>query len=254
MGNNFIDLSGSTYLITGASSGIGRAISKMCYQLGANLILLGRDSNKLAETTQNMDSAKYRTVTCDLMELDKIESMVKNELLKFGKINGFCHSAGYEITLPLKAMKAEAYIDILTVNSIAGFELAKVLSKKKYCNEDGASFVYISSITGIVSRPGLTAYSASKGAVISAVKSMALELAPKRIRVNSISPGTVLTPLIKDFINRLEPDKRIQRLSEYPLGLGNPEDIANMVVFLLSERSKWITGTNIVIDGGYTAK
>ena len=254
MTNGFLDLTEKVYLVTGASSGIGRAISRVCYKLGCNLIIMGRNTEKLEETAEGMDEKRVRKISLDLLKFDQIEKSIKEVINDIGKVDGFCHSAGYEKTLPFSVIKPSQYIELFSVNSVAGFELAKILSKKKYCADSGSSFVFISSITGIVSRPGLAAYSASKGAIISAVRAMAIELAKKNIRVNSISPGTVMTPLIEDFIGKLDFEQKEKRLSEYPLGLGKPDDIANLVAFLFSERSRWITGTNIVVDGGYTAK
>lgn len=251
---DYLDIKNKVFLITGASSGIGRSISRICYEFGAKLVLLGRDEKKMAETTALMSSEFYHTILMDLTDLSTIEASLEEAVSRMGKFNGFCHSAGYEKTLSIKAMKPSHYINMFNVNAVAGFELARLLSKSKFCSEQGSSFVFISSITSLVSRAGLAAYSASKGAIVSASKAIALELAAKKIRVNCVSPGTVITPLIENFINQLEPDQRQRRLDEYPLGLGKPEDIANLVAFLLSDRSRWLTGSNIVIDGGYTTK
>ncbi|MDD2229563.1 MAG: SDR family NAD(P)-dependent oxidoreductase [Candidatus Cloacimonetes bacterium] len=254
MVDDFLNIEHKVLLITGASSGIGRSIARICYASGAKLILLGRDENKMAETTAGMNPEAFYPILIDLTHYKELEEAIDQAVQQMGKIDGFCHCAGFEKTLSIKAMKPDYYMDLFLVNAVAGFELARLLSKKKYCSEAGSSFVFISSITSIVGRAGLTAYSASKGAIVSATKAMAIELARQNIRVNSVSPGTVMTPLMDSFIERLGPEQKAQRLSEFPLGFGNPDDVANLVAFLFSHRSKWITGTNIIIDGGYTAK
>lgn len=252
--NEYLGISDKVFLITGASSGIGRSISRTCHEFGAKLVLLGRDEEKMLETTACMDPDSFHTILVDLADLGAVENAFDVAVTKMGKFNGFCHSAGYEKTLSIKAMKPIHYQNMFNINAVAGFEIARLLSKNRFCSELGSSFVFMSSITSLVSRVGLAAYSASKGAIVSASKAMALELATKNIRVNCVSPGTVMTPLIEKFINQLEPEPRQRRLDEYPLGLGEPEDVANLVAFLFSDRSRWITGSNIVIDGGYTSK
>ena len=251
---DFIDLSNKTYIITGASSGNGRAVAQLANNFGAKLLLLARNKDAILETAKNMDSNTFMCESIDLTEFEKIETVIKMATEKMGKLNGFCHCAGIEQTLPLRSMNPINYQNLFNINTIAGFELARICSKKVYMSDDGSSFVFIASIMGIVGRPGLIGYSASKGAVIAAVHSMALELAPKHIRVNLVSPGTIMTKMIENALKNMEEDQRNKRLNEYPLGFGTPEDIANIVLFLLSDRSKWITGSNIIIDGGYTAK
>lgn len=250
----FIDLQDKSYVITGAGSGIGKAIAGLCYEYGAKLLLIDKNEQGLLESAAQMDPTKVCTKAFDLTNYADLESIVAHAADKLGLFSGFCHSAGFEYTLPIKSMTPKHYMELFAVNTIAAFELSRILSKKKYLRESGASFVFIASIMGIVGRPGLTGYAASKGALISGAKSMALELAAKKIRVNCVSPGTVRTDLIEKMLANLEPEQREKRLSDFPLGIGNPEDVANIVVFLLSERSKWITGANFTIDGGYTAK
>jgi len=250
----FLDLSGKAFVITGSGSGIGRETTKLCYEYGAKLLLLDQNENGLIETTREMDTVRYQLRAFDLTDYDQIETSIAAAVEQLGPFSGFCHCAGFEYTLPIKTMTPRHYQELFAINTIAGFELARVLSKKKYSDSAGASFVFIASIMGVVGRPGLTGYSASKGALISGARSMALELASKNIRVNCVSPGTVRTELIEKMLKNLEPEQREKRLGDFPLGIGIPTDVASLVVFLLSERSKWITGTNITIDGGYTAK
>lgn len=254
MESEFLDLSGRVFLITGAGSGIGRATALICHNLGASLIMLDKNPRGLAETSRLIKGVNCECREIDLTNYDSLESVIQEGTQRFGLLNGFCHCAGIEYTLPIKSMTPKHYQDLFAINTIAGFELARLCSKKKYCQEAGASFVLIASIMGVVGRPGLTGYSASKGALIAGMRCLALELASKRIRVNTISPGTVMTDLIRNMLDNLEPEQREKRLGDFPLGIGTPEDVANLVAFLFSDRSRWITGSNILIDGGYTAK
>ena len=139
------------------------------------------------------------------------------------------------------------------MNVIAGIELARTIIKKKYISSVGASLVYIASVMGINGQPGKTAYSASKGALIAAVRSMALELAPNNIRVNAVSPGVVDTPMSQKLFSEIPQAAQQAVISMHPLGIGRPDDIAQACLFLLSDASRWITGTNLIIDGGYSA-
>lgn len=250
----FFDLQNKSFVITGAGSGIGKETAGLCYEYGAKLLLIDKNEQGLLDSAAQMDPARICIQAIDLTNYADLESIIAEATDKLGLYSGLCHSAGFEYTLPIKSMTPQKYMELFAVNTIAAFELSRILSKKKFLREAGASFVFIASIMGLVGRPGLTGYAASKGALISGAKSMALELAAKKIRVNCVSPGTVRTDLIEKMLANLEPEQREKRLSDYPLGIGSPEDVANIVAFLLSERSKWITGTNITIDGGYTAK
>ncbi len=252
--SDFLNIGNKVFLITGAGSGIGQAIAQLSYKHGAKVIILDKNQEGLEETAKDFVDNRFCSITADLTDFDKLEDIVKIGVDKVGKISGFCHSAGFEYTLPIKSMTAKHYQDLFNINTISCFELAKIISKKKYIDIAGASFVFIASIMGIVSRPGLAGYSASKGALIAGARSFAIELAKKNIRVNTVSPGTILTNLIEKAFQNMDPSQKEKRLIDYPFGFGKPEDIANAVMFLFSDSSRWITGTNIVIDGVYTAK
>lgn len=145
------------------------------------------------------------------------------------------------------------YEEVIKVNTLSAFEILKYLPGIKYMNA-GGRIVLIASITGVIGRSGLTAYSASKGALISAVRSMSLELAQRGICINCVSPGTILTPLMQAYLDTLDENKKKQRVDGFPLGLGQTTDISNACIYLLSEAARWVTGQNLVIDGGYTVR
>jgi len=253
--NSIFNLNNKNIIITGASSGIGRQCAITFSQLGANVILIARNEERLKETYNKLDKGNHLIISQDITQYAKLEEIVNTAVDKIGKISGFVHSAGIEMTLPLRNMQPSYYKEIFSVNVIAGFELAKIISKKKYVNKEGASFIFISSVFGAVSQPAIVAYSSSKGALISGVKSIALELASKKIRVNCISPGQIeSTRMTESIFGKLSKEEKVKRIEIYPLGLGKPEDIANAGSFLLSDAARWITGTNLIVDGGYSAK
>lgn len=252
--NSAFSLSNKNIIITGASSGIGRQCAITFSQFGANIILVARNKNRLEQTYYKLSKGNHIIIPQDITEYDKLEEIVKNSVEEVGKISGFVHSAGVEMTLPLRSMRPSYYEDMFAVNVISGFELARVISKKKYLDENGASFVFISSIMGIIGNIALIGYSASKGALISATKSMAIELASKKIRVNSISPGHIKTEMTNRLFEKISEESKRKIIDMYPLGLGTPNDISYACVYLLSDAARWITGTNLIIDGGHSVK
>ncbi len=250
--NHPFDLTGKRILVTGASSGIGRAVAIECSKLGAELILLGRNEERLVDTLANLTGDNHKYFILDFTKKNDFEGL--NELIStHGKLNGLVHCAGITSTLPIKSISAERLQSAFETNVFGAFELTKWFTKKTVIHETGGSVVFIASVMGIVGEVGKSLYSMTKGALISGSKSMALELASRKIRVNCISPGVVLTPMVENGVYAND-DNLFQKVKDlHPLGLGKPEDIAHSVNFLLSEASQWITGTNIVVDGGYSA-
>ena len=247
-------LSNKTILITGASSGIGRSCAVQCSKMGASLLLMGRNVDELNRTVSELQpGTKVEMIVADFSKMIDLELLIAEKILTIGKIAGFIHCAGVEKTLPLKKQTSEVFQSIFDINVFAGFELAKIISLKKYKAEK-ASFVFIASVAGMVGESGKTIYSASKGAVISGARSMSMELARSDIRVNSISPAMVKTPILEKMFDGIGEEATQNIIKKHPLGIGEPEDVANACVFLLSDAAKWITGTNLVIDGGYTAQ
>jgi NAD(P)-dependent dehydrogenase (short-subunit alcohol dehydrogenase family) len=239
------------YLVTGASSGIGFAISKFIANSGATIVASGRNLDKLNELKENTDSSDIYIEEKDLSEsLDDLSSWIDQLVVKYGKFKGIVYSAGLQETRPIQAFKIDDAKKVFDINYFGFISLVKAFSKPKNNIGNGSSIICISSIASKVGLPATVNYSASKGAINSAVKCLAVELANKGIRVNSILSGHILTDMITNEKN-INTDKYIKKLeSKYPLGLGKPENIADLAAFLLSDRSSWITGTNIVIDGG----
>ena len=253
MTNNPFSLQGKTVVITGASSGIGRECALQCSRMGARIIALGRNEQRLNELMAILEGEGHAMRVFDLTNLDGIKSLVDDIHANYGMVDGLVHSAGIEKTAPSKLLSPSDYEHLLRVNTISAFELVRQLCQVKYFSH-GGSVVLIASISALIARNGLTAYSASKGALISGSRILALEYAKRHIRVNAISPGTINTPLMENYLSSLSEDDRKKRLEGFPLGIGEPSDIANACVYLLSDASKWMTGQNLIIDGGYTIK
>ena len=247
-------LKNKNIVITGASSGIGRQCAIECSRSGARLILIARNKDRLNETVKQLDGTGHIIFSLDITEYDKIKNVIDEAVNTIGKIDGFIHSAGIELTKPFSMTKPVDYENLYKVNVVSGFEFARIISSNKYINENGGSFIFIASVMSLVSKPAIICYSSSKGALTAGVKSMALELASKKIRANCISPGVVETELSKSFIEKLPNEAKDEMNKMHPLGLGHTSDIANACIYLLSDESRWVTGSNLVIDGGYTAR
>ncbi len=245
-------LKNKTFLVTGASSGIGAACCKLLSGYGADIILIGRDSIRLSNVLNELNGGEHTLLNFDLANVQDIEDALVPALTKYKKIDGFIHSAGVDVTVPLSNLNINHYLSIFNINVFSGFEIARVLSKKKYIPETGSSFVFISSVMGLNGVSGKVAYSASKGALISGCRSMAVELANKRIRVNCVSPAIVRTKLVDDLFSTLTDESVASIIKSHPLGLGKTDDVASACLYLISDDSRWITGSNLIIDGGYS--
>ena len=251
-GNPFT-LINNNYLITGAASGIGRVTSIVLSAMGANLILADIDENGL-RVTQEKCKPSDGILVVNLAKQELIKDAVLNTVGSFGKLNGFVHLAGRSYISPLKSVTAEKSAEIYNLNTYAAIELAKVFTHRHvYAGEKG-SIVFISSVYGLVGSPANVVYAMSKAALHGITKSLSMELAPKKIRVNCIAPGFVKTPMMGNVENMFDDSYTEQLQKLHPLGLGEPGDISNAIAFLLSEGARWITGSIISVDGGFTAQ
>jgi NAD(P)-dependent dehydrogenase (short-subunit alcohol dehydrogenase family) len=248
-----ITLKGKNIFITGASSGIGKECAIKAAQLGARVVLVARNQERLKQTLDSLSNDKHLYFPCDVTISDLLEEVVRQAVEKLGKISGFIHSAGIEATIPLRNMNRGKFEEMFSVNVLAAFEIARLLSNKKYLDPAGSSFIFIGSVMGMLGEPGKVAYGSSKAALIGGTKSMAIELAPKNTRVNCIMPGVVETEMSAKLFQTIPEPSRQEIIKKHPLGLGQPGDIAHLCMFLLSDASRWITGSTIPIDGGYSA-
>ena len=250
-GFNPFSLEGKNILITGASSGIGRQCAIDCSKMGANVVLTGRNRERLEETAGKLHFGNHKVLSIDLNDTDNLKKSILEIVTESGPFSGYVHSAGIEKTQLLKNLKPKDYLEVFSTNFIGGVEVLKYLTKKGNYNQ-GFKAVFISSITAHIARVGTLAYTASKGAIVSAVRELAAELAPRGININCISPGTILTPMMENYLSTLTEEDYKKRVSGFPLGLGQTTDVSNAAIYLLSDASRWITGQNITIDGGYT--
>ena len=246
---NPYSLEGKTILITGASSGIGRVTSIECSKMGAKIVLTGRNQERLEETLSMLEGGGHQFVVCDLNDDDMLDNLVS----KLPEIQGLVNNAGITKIMPLAFTNSDTLKEVLNVNTVAPISLLqKILKKKKM--KKGGSVVFTSSMAGLgVCAVGTSLYTASKGAISAFIRSAALELAAKKIRVNAVCPGMIMTDIISDV--PISQDKLNEDLKQYPLGrYGSPEDVAFAIIYLLSDGSEWVTGDNIVIDGGLSLK
>ena len=254
MNANPFSLQDKNIVITGASSGIGKQCAVTCSQLGANIIMIALEDNKLKETMELLSGDRNIYYARDITNYEDIDNIISDAVSKIGKISGFIHSAGVEMTLPLNVLKAENLSKTYAINVISAFEISKKISHKKNINEYGASFVFIASIMSDFGQAGKIGYCSSKGALVAGARAMALELVNKKIRVNCVSPSVVMTEMSKQLFESITEEAQNEILGMHPMGIGQPLDVANGCAFLLSDASKWITGINLYIDGGYGAK
>ena len=248
---NPFSLEGRCILVTGASSGIGRGIAVACAKMGATVVLSGRNENRLQETLSELEGEGHLVLCGDLNLEDTRKEMVE----KMPELNGVVHCAGISQIQMAKFMDLSSLEGIFNTNVFSPLMLNTLLLKKKKIQKN-ASIIFISSISGVYrSQVGEGGYGATKAALAGFVKSLALELAPQGIRVNTIHPGVVETPLLALSNDTLGEEELEALKQKYPLKrFGQPEDIANCAVYLLSDASSWMTGSNILIDGGFTLK
>lgn len=250
MENSPFSLVGKNILVTGASSGIGRACAIEAAKLGAKILATGRDEERLAETLAFVPTEGAQAVSADLLEFDfcsKIAAAVSAE----SPLDGIVFSAGMNRLLPVGFIGEKEFASAMRVNAEAPLMLVQTLLKEKKIKR-GASIVFISSISGgSVVSPGAAVYSATKAAADALMKTMALELAAKQIRVNAICPGAVETKM--NALSAVSEAQKAEAEKRYPLKrFGKPEEIAYAAVYLLSDAAAWTTGTRLVIDGGFT--
>lgn len=246
---NPFSLHGKRILITGASSGIGHAIALDCARMGATITGVGRDATRLAATHSALtaiSAREHQMVAADLTSDDERATLIAAITQP---LHGVVHAAGISRLSPVRMMRAAHLQEVHGTNVEAPLLLSAALLARNLVAADGA-IVFIASIAAHIGVPGVAAYSGSKAALIAASRCLAMEVVKRRIRVNCLSPALVETPML-EATAKLTGDLEAER-KNYPLGFGKPEDIANAAIFLLSDASRWITGTTIVMDGGLT--
>lgn len=245
---NPFSLEGKTILVTGASSGIGQATAVECSKMGANVVVTGRNAERLQETFSQLEGEGHLQIVADLNNEDDISKLVEQSPV----LNGLVNNAGRGKSKPVNFVSLDDFQDVYMTNIFGVALLTKMLLKKKKIIK-GGSIVFTSSISAYTTAPGLSIYASSKAAVTAYMRTCAVELGIKGIRANAILPGMVETKLINS--GTYTDDDKKNDLALYPLGrYGFPKDIAYAMVFLLSDASAWITGSEFIVDGGRSLK
>ena len=244
--------SNKIFLITGASSGIGKELSIFLSKLGATLIITARDKSRLNETFNLLNGKGHRQFSVDISIPRKISNLMNNIYSECGQLDGLVHCAGQHHTIPVQMISEESYDKLFNINTKSALFLAKAFRKKGRCNPNGASIIFLSSAAALSGEAGISEYSASKLALEGFARSLASELSKQKIRVNCIAPGVVRTEMTENSLYALTPEQFLKIQNRHLLGIGKIEDVIGPIVFLLSDYARWITGVNLSVDGGYT--
>lgn len=242
---NLLSLQGKHILVTGASSGMGRVFAQMIASQGGIVTLLARNEERLNETLLSLEGTGHQAVVCDLIDEEQLKVAVGN----MSPLDGIVFCAGINEFIPVKFVKQEKINKMFQTNYFSQLILLQMLLKKKLLNK-GASVVFISSVSSLMGVKGTLLYASSKGAINSAVRVLATELAGQKIRVNAILPGIVRTEMLSG--TNISEEQFTKQEEQYPLGLGTPQDVGHAVLFHLSEASRWLTGQCMILDGGLT--
>lgn len=247
MSFNPFSLSGRRVLVTGASSGIGRQIAISCAEMGAAVVLTGRDAGRLEATAASLPGEGHLPVAADLQNQDDLARVAAAA----GELHGVVHAAGIAKLVPFRMINQKHLEEVFAINVNAPLLLTRALLAKK-CIATGGSIVFIGSVGSHIGPVATSVYSASKAALLGAMRSLAQEVVKQKIRANVIAPGYIRTPML-DQLGAA--GAMLDSLIDYaPLGLGEPEDVANAAVFYLSDASRWMTRTFFIIDGGMTVQ
>jgi NAD(P)-dependent dehydrogenase (short-subunit alcohol dehydrogenase family) len=236
------------FLVTGASSGIGRGTALRLIELGASVVGVARDEARLAEAKASSSAPdRLHVERRDLATVDdSLVDWVRSLAGRYGAFRGLIHAAGQYQNVPLKVLSLHTIRQTYEVNVVAGLALAKGFARRSVCTAAGATITMVSSVSSLRGFSGVAAYASSKGAINAMVRSLAHELGRQNISVNAVVPGVIDTPMTQ----AIPPDQLAQLIARQPLGLGRPEDIANLVAFLASDAARFITGQCIAADGG----
>ena len=245
--SNPYSLEGKTVLVTGATAGIGRQTAISVSEMGARVVITGRDQPRLAATLSSLRGGDHLALPANLTQQEERDALAE----KLPALDGIAHCAGVTLLHPFKFSDERRYREVYAINVEAPLFLTQRLFKhRKLAN--GGSIVFIASLGAFIGARGHSIYAGSKAAIVGIMRVLAHELAGNGIRVNSVSPGMVKTEVVTGFAEQVSAEVVALDEARYPLGYGTPEDVANTVGFFLAPASKWITGTNLIMDGGLT--
>jgi NAD(P)-dependent dehydrogenase (short-subunit alcohol dehydrogenase family) len=250
---NPMELGGRLFLVTGASSGIGREVATVFSNLNARVVLVGRDEARLNQTASLLKGSGHQTESFDLANTAAVPGWLRSVIDKAGPLDGIVHAAGIQSIIPVRWVSPEKLDLIIRTNVYSAVMLSRGFCEKR-CHSGNASITFISSIATLTGRSGAAIYACSKAALIGLMKALAVELAPERIRVNCVLPGFVRSEMLAQVGQAMLPDqlKSIEKM--HLLGWGAVSDAANAVAYLASDAACWVTGSAMVVDGGYTAQ
>lgn len=245
-----LELSGKSILVTGGSSGIGKAVAVQAAREGARVAIIARDQRRLDGVLAALPGSKHFGASFDLSRTEILDELADKVRENFGQLDGIVHAAGIYRVLPVRTTSSSSIKEIFDVNFFAPLLLTKLLVRKTQRAEK-LSVVFLSSVASLKGQPGASSYSASKGAINSMVPALVAELSRDGIRFNNVVAGLVDTELSKEMRRTIGELAWNSLVDQHPLGLGDANEVANAVMFLLSGKSKWITGSQLVVDGGY---
>lgn len=243
-------LAGRKVVVTGASSGLGRATAIALAETGADLVLIGRDETRLRQVAEQVGTGNWQSI--NLSDDDAADAAIR-KIAVDGPINGLFHSAGTSLVAPMRMTKAAQIQDLFGAAVLGSLGIARAISRRGVM-QDGGSAIFMSSVSAIRGRRGMVAYSSAKAATSGLVRALAVELADRAIRVNAIAAGAIETEMHQSFANSVSDEMIANYRNLHPLGFGRADDVANAVIFLLSDASRWISGIDLSVDGGYAAK
>jgi NAD(P)-dependent dehydrogenase (short-subunit alcohol dehydrogenase family) len=246
-------LAGGTYLVTGASSGIGQGTARLIAQCGGRVIISGRNEDRLNETFFSLEGTGHSISAVSLVDADQTADWMKSVIAEHGILSGIFHSAGMEFVRPAHVIKQKNLNDVFGCSLLAAFGIARVASQKNVIS-NGGSLVFMSSIASLRGQKGMTAYAAAKAGIDGMIKPLSIELSARQIRVNSIVAGAIKTPIHDRWVECISDGDLLHYENSHLLGFGEVEDVSNAALYLLSSSSRWVTGTSLVIDGGYLVK
>ncbi len=242
---------GQNIVISGGSAGIGLATAQRLAAEGAQVAILARDEARLQAALATLPATGHVPVVCDVTDEEAAAAAIKSLKERWTIIHGGVMCAGAHSVRPLAVSKAANFEQMFRLNVVTAVNILRPLSRA--LPPGGGSLVVVSSVAGLRGAPGASAYATAKGALLSLVRSLAHELAPRGARINAVVPGVVATAMTEQFLGSLPPTQKEAIVKNHPLGLGRPDDVAAAIAFLLSTDSRWMTGSELVIDGGLSA-